>query len=74
MASAPDRIGRGVEGIECHHHESLNNLLAADVYFGRAQNVFRRRQNTELKNYQAKTPVHHAIAATTSIRMDEILS
>jgi putative transposase len=54
MASAPDRIGRGVEGIECHHHESLNNLILADVYFGRAQNVLRRRQNTELKTIRLR--------------------
>jgi hypothetical protein len=31
------------------HHESLNNLTPADVYFGRAQTILTRRENIKLK-------------------------
>jgi putative transposase len=56
------------------YHESLNNLTPADVYFGRAQAILTRRENSKLKTIELPRRLHHQSAATTSTQMDQILS
>jgi putative transposase len=56
------------------YHESLDNLTPADVYFGRAQTILTRRENTKLKTIELRRRLHHTTAATTSTQMDQTLS
>jgi putative transposase len=56
------------------YHESLDNLTPADVYFGRAQTILTRRENTKLKTIELRRRLHHQSAATTSTQMNQILS
>ncbi len=56
------------------YHESLDNLTPADVYFGRAQTILTRRENTKLQTIELRRRLHHQAAATTSTQMDQILS
>jgi hypothetical protein len=56
------------------YHESLDNLTPADVYFGRAQTILTRRENTKLKTIELRRRLHQATAAKTSTQMDQTLS
>ena len=38
------------------YHESLDNLTPADVYFGRAPAILKRRETIKTKNHRTKTP------------------
>jgi hypothetical protein len=53
---------------------SLDNLTPADVYFGRAQTILTRSENTKLKTIELRRRLHHATSATTSTQIDQILS
>ena len=44
------------------YHESLKNLTPADVYFGRAQSILRRREAIKRRTFE-KRRLQHARAA-----------
>src|SRR5258707_12283975 len=56
------------------YHESLDNLTPADVYFGRAQTILTRRENTKLKTIELRRRLHHLATASTATPMGQILS
>jgi transposase InsO family protein len=56
------------------YHESLSNLTAADIYFGRGHAILSRRENTKLKTIELRRRLHQQSAASTSTPMGQILS
>ncbi len=45
------------------HHESLNNLTLADVYFGRRQTILLERERIKRRTIQHRRLMHHQNAA-----------
>ena len=45
------------------YHESLNNLIPADVYFGRSEAVLRERERIKRQTIQQRRLLHHSQAA-----------
>ena len=45
------------------YHESLNNLIPADVYFGRGEAVLRERERIKRQTIQQRRLLHHSQAA-----------
>ena len=41
-------------------HESLDNLTPSDVYYGREQTIFKRRERFKLKTLEMRRQIHHA--------------
>jgi len=41
-----------------HHHESLDNVTPADVYFGRAKEVLTRREEIKRQTLEARRRQH----------------
>jgi hypothetical protein len=41
------------------HHESLNNLTPADVYFGRGQTILLERKRIKHRTIQHRRLMHH---------------
>lgn len=56
------------------HHESLDNLTPAAVYFGRAQTILTRREPIKLKTVELRRQLHHLSADTTPTQMGRLLS
>ncbi len=55
------------------YHESLNNLTAADVYFGRGQTILLERERIKRKTIQHRRWMHHQNAAKLSPLLGPIL-
>jgi transposase InsO family protein len=54
------RIGEFVEYYNHErYHESLNNLIPADVYYGRGQSVLDRREKIKLKTLAMRRQMHY---------------
>ncbi len=45
------------------YHESISNLTPADVYFGRAETILRRRKEIKHQTIQKRRLLHHQNAA-----------
>ena len=45
------------------YHESLNNLIPADVYFGREQTILLERERIKRRTIQHRRLMHHQKAA-----------
>ena len=45
------------------YHESINNLIPADVYFGRGQSILQRRERIKLKTIETRRLQHRKNAA-----------
>lgn len=45
------------------YHESIGNLTPADVYFGQAENILRRRKEIKKQTIQKRRLLHRQNAA-----------
>jgi hypothetical protein len=55
------RIGKFVNNYNHErYHESLDNLTPSDVYYGREQTIFKRRERFKLKTLEMRRQIHHA--------------
>ncbi|WP_271223796.1 integrase core domain-containing protein, partial [Streptosporangium carneum] len=55
----PDDLERQIESFVDHYnheryHESLSNVTPADVYFGRAQSIIKRREKIKERTIQCR--------------------
>jgi transposase InsO family protein len=57
-------VGAFVDHYNHHrHHESLDNLTPADVYFGRGQAILAEREKIKKLTIQSRRLIHHGRAA-----------
>ena len=55
---------RNGTSIQRLHHESLDNLTSADVYFGRGQAILKRREKIKRKIIEQRRRLHQQAIAT----------
>jgi transposase InsO family protein len=64
-------ITRFVEYYNHHrHHESLNNLTPADVYFGRAKEIESKRETIKRQTFEQRRSYNRSHTFTTTINRD----
>src|SRR5262249_23041666 len=63
--------GQLEQSIEEFHHESLDNLTPADVYFGRGQVILERRQKIKRKTIEQRRRLHQQAIAASTFNPDE---
>jgi transposase InsO family protein len=57
-------IGAFINNYNHHrYHESLGNLTPADVYFGRADSILRRRKEIKRRTIEKRRLLHRQTAA-----------
>jgi hypothetical protein len=56
-------VGRQGHSPHHAHHESLNNLTPADVYFGRGQAILQERERIKRQTIQHRRLLHQQQAA-----------
>ena len=63
-SSLPDELKAFVDHYNHHrHHESLNNVTPADVYFGRDKAILREREKIKKRTIQQRRLQHQKQAA-----------
>jgi hypothetical protein len=62
IASANVAASFDLHSYRCYH-ESLNNLIPADVYFGRGQTISLERERIRRRTIQHRRLMHHQNAA-----------
>jgi putative transposase len=52
------------------HHESLNNLTPADVYFGRPKEIESKREKIKRQTFEQRRSYNRSQTFTTTIKQD----